>query len=131
MLLFALTLVWVAPPANASPTCAPTSPSTPCDLAVTVSVSPSTVTAGQTIAARVIVTNSASAAQVATLSYTVTPPKGRPRTVSQQVTMQPGSNLFSQSYLVEQSDKKGTYTLSVSAADQSGTATDSASYQVI
>ena len=105
------------------------------DLAASISISPSTVSARQSITVTQSVTNNSPSQQTVTLTDTLVDPRGRT-----YVTTPPGSPASiaagatftqQQSYTIDPSYPRGTYTLTFSATDQSGTATAMTTYTIV
>jgi uncharacterized protein (DUF58 family) len=96
-------------------------------LSVTVSLSPDTAPNGDTVTANESVTNTSSTKQSVVITNALADPTGGTVTRTKRVVLKPGE-AFTQTatYVVDPADARGTYTLSVTASAQSGTATASA-----
>ena len=96
-------------------------------LSVSVSLAPDTAANGDTVTANESVTNTSTTKQSVAITNTLTDPTGGIVTRTTRVVLKPGE-AFTQTatYVVDPSDARGTYTLSVTASAQSGTATASA-----
>ena len=110
--LLAVSLLAAAPASAAS------------DLSVSVSGLPSTATRGQTITLTETITGPAN--QAVTLTNIVQYPNGKSYSYSAAVTLDAsGQYVYRFSYTIDRSGPKGTYTLTVSATDASGTVSTS------
>jgi len=99
------------------------------DLTLQLVVNPSTATTDQTITATEYVTNNSANRQNVTLTHTLQGPLSGSDT--QRINLAPGQTYTQiRSYAVTATTPRGTYTLTASATDKSGTATTSASYTI-
>ena len=122
-LISALLLVLSLPAAALATSGTATAPG----LSVSVSLSPDTAANGDTVTASESVTNTSGTKQSVVITNTLADPTGGTVTRTKRVVLKPGE-AFTQTatYLVDPTDARGTYTLSVTASAQSGTATASA-----
>jgi hypothetical protein len=99
------------------------------DLTVQLAVNPPTATTGQTITVMESVTNSSANRQSVTLTNTLQGPLSGSDT--QHIHLAPGQTYTqTRGYTVDATTPRGTYTLTVSATDKSGTTISSASYTI-
>lgn len=96
-------------------------------LSVSVSLSPDTAANGQTVTANESVTNTSSTKQGVVVTSTLADPNGGTLTRTTRVVLKAGETFTkTATYVVDPTDARGTYTLSVTAAGTVGTATASA-----
>ena len=122
-LLTALLLVFT-PPAGAMAT---SGTATGPGLSVSVSLSPDTAANGATVTANESVTNTSASKQSVVITNALADPTGGTVTSTKRVVLEP-SETFTQTatYVVDPTDARGIYTLSVTASARSGMATASA-----
>jgi hypothetical protein len=122
-LLSALLLVLALPAGALATTGNATGPG----LSISVSLSPDTAANGDTVTANESVTNTSGTKQSVVVTNTLADPTAITITRTKRVVLKPGET-FTQSatYVVDPNDARGTYTLSVTASAESGTATASA-----
>ena len=121
--LVALVLALAFPSAALATTGTGTSPG----LTVTVSLIPDTAANGDTVTATESVTNTSGTKQNVVVSTVLRDPTGATVTRTTRVVLKPSATFNkTATYVVDPADPRGTYTLSVTAGGQSGTAVASA-----
>ena len=128
----AMTLVSVSGSATAFAATA-TDTSNP-DLTVSVSVTPDQLRTGSTATATESVTNNTGASQTVTLNNLLVAPTGQTYTQATQTVQVPAGqtvNLGPEQYVVKKSDPRGTYSLTFSATDTTGTSSATTHYTVV
>ena len=99
------------------------------NLAVQLTVNPPTATTGQTIIVTESVRNTSGNKQNVALTNTLQGPLSG--SDSQHVNLEAGQTYTqTRSYVVDATTPRGTYTLTFTATDKSGTATTSATYTI-
>jgi hypothetical protein len=103
------------------------------DLTVSVSVTPDLLHTGSTATATGSVTNNTSVSQTVTVNNTLVTPTGQTyseATQTIQVSAGQTAPLGPEQYVIKKSDPRGTYALTVSATDSTGTSSATTHYTV-
>lgn len=132
--LIVLTALGMTAIAGASPALASTSSGTQnSDLSLTLSVTPDTVTTGQTAIATYTVTNNTAVTQTVTATKTlVVPGQSAPVVKTTTLRIRAGqSDTVTQSVKIDASYPRGQYALTVSVADGNGSSSATVTYTIV
>lgn len=103
------------------------------DLTVSVSVTPDQLRTGSTATATGSVTNNTGVSQTVTLNNLLVTPTGQTYSEATQTIQIPAGQtvpLGPEQYVIKKSDPRGTYALTVSATDSTGTSSATTYYTV-
>lgn len=104
------------------------------DLTISVSVTPDQLRTGSTATATESVTNNTGVSQTVTLNNLLVTPSGQTYTQATQTIQVPAGqtvHLGPEQYVIKKSDPRGTYALTFSATDSTGTSSATTHYTVI
>jgi hypothetical protein len=102
------------------------------DLFVRASVTPDQAATGQLVTATVVVRNKSTRRQTVTVTASLTSPSGETYNYARTLVLRRGQTLReTASRVVQVSDPRGIYTLTVSARSSTGTSTASASVEYV